>query len=83
MSIAEVSAEELAELFYHYQHRSGPEFGRVLNSAPPSWQELPQQEKTRMVAAARSVLREIASSSREREESRRYFARPGEAEWGC
>jgi len=34
-----------------------------------------------MVAAARLALVEIESSPME--ESRRYYAKPGEAEWGC
>jgi hypothetical protein len=34
--------------------------------------------------AARLALLELASTATEREaDSRRYFAKPGEAEWGC
>ena len=36
-----------------------------------------------MVAAARLALLELGSIEGERENSRRYFAKPGEAEWGC
>jgi len=36
-----------------------------------------------MVAAARLALLELDSIGDEREDSRRYFAKPGEAEWGC
>jgi hypothetical protein len=36
-----------------------------------------------MVAAARLAILEVASTTKEVEDSRRYFAKPGEAEWGC
>lgn len=75
MSIEEVSAEQLAELFHHYHQALGP--------SESSWEQVPQQEKSRLVAAAHLALAELASTSRERENSRRYFAKPGEAEWGC
>jgi hypothetical protein len=83
MSIQEVSAEQLAELFHHYHQALGPDFGCTTNLAPESWGEVSRQEKNRMVAAARLAILEVASTTREVEESRRYFAKPGEAEWGC
>jgi hypothetical protein len=83
MSIQEVSAEELAELFHHYHQALGPDFGCASSqSTPESWDALPQPERSRAVAAARLALLEIASTTRA-EESRKYFAKPGEAEWGC
>jgi hypothetical protein len=45
--------------------------------------QVPQQEKSRLVAAARLALLDLASMERERKNPRRYFAKPGEAEWGC
>jgi hypothetical protein len=83
MSIQEVSAEALAELFHHYHQALGQDFGcnDVRNSE--SWQEVPQPERSRMVAAIRLALLEMDSSAEQRDESRRYFAKPGEAEWGC
>ena len=73
MSIQEVSAEQLAKLFHHYHHALGPE----------SWEQVSQPEKNRMVAAARLAILEVASTASEPEDLRRYFAKPGEAEWGC
>lgn len=35
------------------------------------------------MAAARLALLELRSITTEVEESKRYFAKPGEAEWGC
>jgi hypothetical protein len=87
MSIQEVSAEQLAKLFHHYHHyyhhALGPDFGGTTNSTPESWEQVSQPEKDRMVAAARLAILEVASTISEPEDLRRYFAKPGEAEWGC
>ncbi|HMD16848.1 MAG TPA: hypothetical protein VKH18_09285 [Terriglobales bacterium] len=83
MSIQEVSAEQLAELFHHYHQALAPDFGCTPQSTPESWDEISQPEKSRMVAAARLAILEVASTTKDREESRRYFAKPGTAEWGC
>ena len=82
MSIQEVSAEQLAELFHHYHETLGPDFG-CGGKPNEAWEQVPQQERNRLVAAARLALMDLASTAKEREDSRRYFAKPGEAEWGC
>jgi hypothetical protein len=74
MSIEEVSGEQLAELLHHYYQGLGQ--GK-------SWEQVPEQEKSRLIAAAHLALMDLASTARERANSRRYFAKPGEAEWGC
>lgn len=83
MSIQEVPAEQLAELFHHYHQALGLDFGCASKPTAEAWEQIPHQERSRLVAAARLALLELASTTREREDSRRYFARPGEAEWGC
>ncbi len=83
MSIQEVSAEQLAELLYHYHQAIGPDFGCASQPNVAAWEQVPQQEKNRLVAAAHLALLELASTATEQEDSRRYFAKPGEAEWGC
>lgn len=83
MSIQEVSAEQLAELFHHYHQALAPDFGAAGNSQSESWKDVPQQEKSRMVAAARLALLELHASIDSHNDSSRYFAKPGEAEWGC
>jgi arginyl-tRNA synthetase len=83
MSIQEVSAEQLAELFHHYHQALDPEQACNSNSAHESWTRISQPEKKRLVAAARLALLEMTSHVMERENSRRYYAHPGEAEWGC
>jgi hypothetical protein len=83
MSIQEVAAEQLAELFHHYHQALGPDFGCESKPNSEAWGQVPPEEKSRLVAAARLTLLELASKAEEREDTRRYFAKPGEAEWGC
>jgi hypothetical protein len=83
MSIQEVTPEKLAELFYHYhkaldQH---PDQNKLENSE--SWNRLQPLERNRMIEAAHLTLMEIDSLANEEQDSKRYFAKPGEAEWGC
>ncbi len=83
MSIQEVAPEQLAELFHHYHQALAPE-SRSLSKPPcETWNDVPAPERNRLVAAARLALLELATTAREHEESRRYFAKAGEAEWGC
>jgi len=83
MSIQEVAPEQLAELFHHYHQALTPDVHCA--SKPPSetWDDVPAREKCRLIAAARLALLELAATVREHEASRRYFAKPGDAEWGC
>jgi hypothetical protein len=83
MSIQEVSAEQLAELFHHYHQALGPDFGGATKANPEAWEQVAPEEKSRLVAAARLALLELAGADQNCEDSRRYFAKPGEAEWGC
>ena len=86
MSLQEVSPEQLAELFHHYHqdHQAlAPDFHCSSQSHPETWQQVPQQERSRLVAAARLGLLELSSKAAQREDSRRYYAKSGEAEWGC
>jgi len=83
MSIQEVIPEQLAELFHHYHQALTMDFGSATRSHAESWEQVPQQEKGLLIAAARLALLELSTTARERENSRPYFAKPGEAEWGC
>lgn len=40
-------------------------------------------ERNRLVAAARLAVLELGTNASMQDDSRRYFAKPGEAEWGC
>jgi hypothetical protein len=83
MSIQEVSAERFAELFHQYQHALAKNASSTAGSRlDEEWADMPPGEKNLMIAAARLALLEVELLPSERE-SRRYFAKPGEAEWGC
>ena len=83
MWIHEVAPERLAELFHHYHQALMPEISGKGSESGSAWREVPQQEKSRLVAAARLALLELEAMTSERAKSRQYFAQPGEAEWGC
>lgn len=80
MGINEVVPEQLAELFHHYHEALARE---STTSEPTGWKEMPAREKSRLIAAARLALLELGSAARDRQNGRQYFARAGEAEWGC
>jgi hypothetical protein len=84
-SIQNVSAEELAKLFHHYQDALAHDFEcqTADEAASTSWDQTPQNERKLMVAAARLALLELAATTEEKNQDRRYFAKPGEADWGC
>jgi len=82
MSTQEVFVQQFARLFHHYQQALTPA------SEPPerqaeSWRTVNADERNRMVAAARLAIQEIESNAHRENNSRKYFAKPGEAEWGC
>lgn len=83
MSIQEVSAERFAQLFHHYHQALADESGSAAaRRTCDAWADVAPSERSRLVAAARMALLEVELIPSERE-SRRYFAKPGEAEWGC
>jgi len=82
MSIQEVSPEHLAQLFHHYHQALAADFGCHATLAAEAWERVPQEERSRLIAAARLALLEL-STKNSPGGSRRYFAKPGEAEWGC
>jgi hypothetical protein len=83
MSIQEVAPEQLAQLFHHYHQALTADSNGSSDAQSESWEQVPQQEKKRLVSAARLTLLELSATPTEEEDSRRYFTKPGEAEWGC
>jgi hypothetical protein len=84
MSIQDVSAEQLAKLFHHYREALAHDFDcQGTEESGSSWDKTPHQERKLMVAAARLALMEIATTSSPDSITRKYFAKPGEADWGC
>jgi hypothetical protein len=83
MSIEEVSAERFAQLFHHYHQVLGDGSGSAARLRTcEEWANVPPSEKNRLIAACRLALLEVEVVPSD-SQSRRYFARPGEAEWGC
>jgi len=84
MSIHEVNAEELAKLFHIYRQALAHGLGDpATNDQAKSWDQVPQCERKLMVAAARLALIDLADAGGEEPPARSYFAKPGEANWGC
>ena len=83
MSIQEVSAERFAQLFHHYHQVLADDSGSTSNlRTKDAWEHVPPMERSKLIAAARLALLEVELVPSERQ-SRRYFAKPGEVEWGC
>lgn len=84
MSIQDVSAETLAKLFHHYREALAQDFdGKGSAHGNSSWDRTPANERKLMVAAAQLTLQELGAASSADHPSRKYFAKPGEADWGC
>ena len=79
MWIEEIPPERLAECVRHY-HQALEEMGK--GSGSGSWKDVANQ-KDRLIAAAHLILLEFDSTDNNSVKSRRYFAEPGKAEWGC
>jgi hypothetical protein len=82
MSTQEVFVQQFTRLFDHYQQALAPAAEHT-DSQPAAWNSLPPDERDRMVAAARLAIMEMESDGRSEDDSRKYYAKPGEAEWGC
>ncbi len=82
-TIQDVSAEQLAKVFHHYREALAHDGGVQASQEESSWDRAPQDERKLMVAAARLALLELATTPVQRNPARKYYAQPGEAEWGC
>jgi hypothetical protein len=82
MSTQEVFVEHFARLFDHYQQALHSD-NTDTAAQPRAWNALPADERNRMVAAARLAIMEMETNARLEEDARKYYAKPGEAEWGC
>ena len=83
MSSHEVFVAQFERLFHHYEaalcHTSPEKSESQTHGGNP----VAADDRSRMVAAARLAILEIETNSQMEENSRKYFAKPGEAEWGC
>jgi len=77
----DVDAEQLARLYHHYHEALAPDSEKQPGDKHSSWEGTPQPERRRMAAAARLALLELAAP--QATHRRKYYATPGEADWGC
>jgi hypothetical protein len=85
-TIQEVNAEQLAKLFFNYWEALAQDCtaqNAESGNQTPSWERTPQHERKLMVAAARLALLELSTTPADSTPGRRYYAKPGEADWGC
>ncbi len=78
MSTQEVFIQQFASLFHYYSEALSSDTqpaSTVTNSAAADQQH-------RLLEAARLAIQDLESRPPE-SAARRYFAKPGEAEWGC
>jgi hypothetical protein len=90
-----ISAEELAQLFHRYHGVLTGCFDGRTATAP--WEQVDSHQRRLLIATARLVLSDLAAKQQagEAQEAahddepqtasvdRRYYAKPGQAEWGC
>ena len=82
-SIQDVSAEQLAKVFHYYREALADDFAHRGSNASSSWDQAPDGERKLMVAAAHLTLQELNTELSQDNSNRKYFANPGEADWGC
>ncbi len=83
MSAQEVFVQQFARLFHHYSEALSPAEATAAEPQLESWNAVPCNERNRLVAAASLAILELETKPVDLEDSRRYFAKPGAAEWGC
>ena len=78
MSTQEVFVKQFSRLFHQYRATLSTEAEHEIDT----WNSISAEERERLVAAARLAIRELDAHP-SLDEPRRYFAKPGQAEWGC
>ncbi len=66
-TLQDVSAEELAKLFYIYRDTLASDFGLQSSEGSVPWEQLLPEHRNLMVASARLVLRDLAGVRATRE----------------
>lgn len=79
MSTQDVFVQQFVRLFQHYREALSPD----AEAQSLQGKTVAPDERDRLVAAARLAILELETDTRAEDNSRRYFAKPGEAEWGC
>jgi len=81
MATQQVSPELFAQVFHHYHQILSSGSNGSNSDVAEGWEDLSSSERNSRIAAARLALLEFDLAGDP--SSRRYFAKPGEAEWGC
>ena len=79
MRTQEQFVQQFTRLFNHYTEALSPVASQENKLREPDSRE----DRNRLIAAARLAILELETTAVVRADSRRYFAKPGEAEWGC
>jgi hypothetical protein len=82
-TIQDVTAEQLAKLFHNYREALAHDCASNGRGEASSWDSTPERERKLMVAAARLALLELSTIPEPSSPARKYYAKPGEADWGC
>jgi len=87
-TIQDVTAEQLAKIFHHYQEALAHDHASTggangASAGSSAWERIPLSERKLMIAAARLALLELSSTPVASAPGRKYYAKPGEANWGC
>jgi hypothetical protein len=83
MATQDLIGEELSRLFRDNQESLARNFGcSTEDELIAQWEQTPPNERRIMLAAAARVDR-CKTDTVQNEDRRKYFAKPGEAEWGC
>jgi hypothetical protein len=85
MSTQEVFVQQFERLFDHYQQALTRDTVAPRGALPVEWNSVPVDERDRMVAAARLAIMEMEMEANAQHDDthRKYYAKPGDAEWGC
>jgi hypothetical protein len=88
MSIKEISAEQLAQLFHLYHEALAGDHSGLGNDSHPAWTDVSAPERKRTVAAMRLALLDLGfatkdGAQKEQQPPRQSFAEPGTAHWSC
>ena len=78
MSTQEQFVQQFTRLFEHYSHALTSESQHDSKRSASA-----ENNDNHLVAAARLAILELETNAKMERSARKYFAKPGEAEWGC
>jgi hypothetical protein len=81
MSLQEKFVQDFERLLVQYQQALSTDDDQALPKTSRFPENPSQTERKRLVSAARLALLDL--ESREQGDSAKWYARPGEADWGC